>query len=78
MLKPDKHTKPKLSVINVAGLIIEELQQSKIIGCSELLDSLIKRTSDSVKEVFLYALSFLFLLGKVEYISKLDAIKLSI
>ncbi|MBU0701198.1 hypothetical protein KKE26_07915 [bacterium] len=76
MLKPDKHTNPKLSIINIAGLIIQELKQKEIVTYSELLSSLINQTSESAKEVFLYANSFLFLLDKIEYISNLDSLRL--
>ncbi len=76
MLKPDKHTNPKLSVINIAGLIIEELKRHEVVSYEELLNNIIKRTGASVKEIFVYANSFLFLLGKIEYIPNLDALKL--
>ncbi len=76
MLKPDKHTNPKLSVINVAGLIIGELKRHEVVSYEELLNNIIRRTGESVKEIFVYANSFLFLLGKIEYIHNLDALKL--
>ncbi|MBU1754046.1 hypothetical protein KKG56_09405, partial [bacterium] len=69
-------TNPKLSIINIAGLIIQELKQKEIVTYSELLSSLINQTSESAKEVFLYANSFLFLLDKIEYISNLDSLRL--
>lgn len=76
MLKPDKHTNPKLSVINVAGLIIAHIKQNDIVGYTDLLNELIQQTSDNVKEIYHYALSFLYLLDKIEYISELDALRL--
>lgn len=77
MLKPDKHTNPKLSIINIAGLIINELKQKEIATYDELLSSLIKQTNESVKEIFSYANSFLFLLGRIEYIPNLDSLRLN-
>lgn len=76
MLKPDKHTNPVLSVINIAGLIIKEIKNDGIVGYNDLLASLKNQTSNSVKNVFHYSLSFLYLLDKIEYIPELDAIRL--
>ncbi len=76
MLKPDKHTNPVLSVINIAGLIIEQISNNEIVGYDELLSNLVNQTSKSVKDVFLYSLSFLYLLDKIEYIPDLDALRL--
>ncbi len=78
MLKPDKHTNPVLSVINIAGLIIEQIKDNEIISYDNLLSNLVNQTSESVKDVFLYSLSFLYLLNKVEYIPDLDALRLRI
>ena len=78
MLKPDKHTNPVLSVVNIAGLIIDQIKNNDIVSYDDLLNTLINQTSESVKDVFLYSLSFLFLLGKVEYIPDLDALRLKI
>ena len=76
MLKPDKHTNPVLSVVNITGLIIEQIKNNEIVSYDDLLNNLINQTSESVKEVFLYSLSFLYLLDKVEYIPNLDALRL--
>ena len=78
MLKPDKHTNPVLSIVNIAGLIIEQIKNNEIIGYDELLSNLVNQTSESVKEVFLYSLFFLYVLDKIEYISDLDALRLRI
>lgn len=78
MLKPDKHTNPVLSVINIAGLIIEQIRNDEIVSYDDLLSNLINQTSESVKDIFLYSLSFLYLLDKIEYISDLDALRLRI
>ena len=78
MLKPDKHTNPVLSVINIAGLIIKQIKSNEIVSYDNLLISIKNQTSDSVKEVFNYSLSFLYLLDKVEYIPELDALRLKV
>lgn len=76
MLKPDKHTNPMLSVINITGLVIENLIENEIISYNELLSKLVAETSESVKDVFVYSLCFLYLLDKIEYIPDLDALRL--
>jgi hypothetical protein len=76
MLKLSKHTDPSLSVLNVAGLTIEILQQNKILTHDDLLASLTHQTSKNVKEVYHYALSFLYLVGKLEYIPEIDALRI--
>jgi hypothetical protein len=76
MLKPSKHTDPSLSVLNIAGLTIEVLQQNKIMTYDDLLISLTNQTSESVKEVYNYALSFLYIVGKLEYIPEIDALRI--
>ncbi len=78
MLKPDKHTNPVLSVVNIAGLIIEQVKNNDIVSYDDLLNKLVNLTSESVKDVFLYSLSFLYLLDKIEYIPDLDALRLKI
>ena len=75
MLKPDRHTNPVLSVINVAGLIIKEIKKDGIVSYNDLLASLNFQTSDSVKNVFHYSLSFLYLMNTIEYIPELDALR---
>ena len=78
MLKPDKHTNPVLSVVNISGLIIEQIKNNDIVSYDDLLSNLVNLTSESVKDVFLYSLSFLYLLDKIEYIPDLDALRLKI
>lgn len=78
MLKPDKHTNPVLSVINIAGLIVKQIKSNEIMSYDDLLISMKNQTSDSVKDVFHYSLSFLYLLDKVEYIPELDALRLKV
>ncbi len=78
MLRPDKHTNPVLSVANVTGLIIEQFKQEEIINYDDLIVTLVNKTSNSVKEIFPFSLSFLFILDKVEYIPDLDAFRLKV
>ena len=76
MLKLNKHNDPSLSILNLAGLIIEILQENEILNYDDLLTILTHRTSKSVKEVYHYTLSFLYLVGKLEYISEIDTLRI--
>lgn len=76
MLKPDKHTNPMLSVVNIGGLVIEQIKNNEIIGYDDLLTNLVNKTSENAKEIFLYSLFFLYILDKIEYIQELDALRL--
>ena len=78
MLKPDKHTNPVLSTVNIAGLIIEQIRNDEIVSYDDLLSNLVNQTSESVKDVFLYSLSFLYLLDKIEYIPAVDVLRFRI
>jgi len=77
VLRPDKHLNPRLSVIHIGGLIIKALKDRGMLKFDELLSILIDQTDPRVKEVFLLAISFLFLLGKVQYHRKIDSFELS-
>ena len=76
MLKPDKHLDPGFSVINVGGLIIKALKETGMLTFNELLSILMERIGEKVKEAYLPSLSFLFLLGKIQYHQKIDSFEL--
>ena len=76
MLKPTKHTNPKLSILNIGGFVISELKENELLEYNELLHKLKGKISEEVAEEYQYALSFLFLLDKIEYITELDSLKL--
>ena len=76
MLKPNKHLNLQLSSINVSGLIIKILKDVQILTFDELLNNVKRGSNDDVKEMFLPALSFLFLLGKIQYHEGIDSFEL--
>ena len=75
MLKPDKHTEIKYSVIYLSAVIMKEIQQNGVIKYDELKNTLIQKIGNKVTENFEQSLSFLYLLGKVNYLQELDSIK---
>lgn len=76
MLTPTKHTNLDLSVLNIGGMIIQQLCACPILPYNELEDKITYMMGDSAKSVFMNTLSFLFLLGKIDYKPQTDAIEL--
>jgi len=75
MLKPDKHTEIKYSVVYLSALMMKEIRQNGVIKYDELKNTLIQKIGNKVNENFEQALSFLYLLDKVNYLQELDSIK---
>ncbi len=78
MLLVDKHTDPALSIINISSIIIEIILENGIITYDDLLNLLVSRTSKKAKNVFLYSLSFLYSIKKIEYLQDNDCFRLVI
>ena len=76
MLRPDKHLDPRFSVVHVGGLILKALKDSGMLTFDELLSILMDKIDKKAKEVYLPSLSFLFLLGKIQYHPKIDSFEL--
>ncbi|MCX8473773.1 MAG: hypothetical protein ORN85_09000 [Sediminibacterium sp.] len=67
MITPDKYFDLNNSVINVSAAIIRALQKINVLTYNELEKEVHKMLGEDSKNVFLYALNFLFLLDKIEY-----------
>ncbi len=76
MIVPNKYLDLNLSVVNLGGIILKILQVSEIMKYDDLLDRLIFAQGENAKEVFSPTLSFLYLLGKIQYNKDLDTIEL--
>jgi hypothetical protein len=68
---------PRFSVIHVGGLILKTLKDNGILTFDELLSILMGKIDVKVKEIFLPSLSFLFLLGKIQYHQQIDSFELT-
>jgi hypothetical protein len=75
MIAPHKYLDLDLSVLNLGGLIINALKEDGAIRYDELLERIVLLRGEGVKEVFVSTLSFLFLLGKIEYRKDIDTIE---
>jgi hypothetical protein len=75
MIKPHKYLDLNLSVINMGGVILSILQNEGVVKYDELLEKVTFAQGTSAKDVFLPTLSFLYLLGKIEYSKDIDSIE---
>lgn len=67
MIKPDRHTNPDYSVINISAYVLRQLNAQYSISYDHLLEKVVKGMGEKAKENYPYALNFLYLLGKVNY-----------
>jgi len=74
MIYPDKHMNLKVSVLNISAFILGNVKTGQEVQYNKLLDKTISKLGQKSKENFPYALNFLFLLGKIKYISEADSI----
>ena len=72
MLRPNKHSHPDKTVINVTLLILARLRDRRVEKY-QLLRDYVKRAVTGADVLFLPALNLLFLLGLVEYRVKTDS-----
>ncbi|WP_298265646.1 ABC-three component system middle component 8 [uncultured Lutibacter sp.] len=76
MLTPTKHTNIKYSVIYIAGKVLGFLKKETLIKYEDLKEMLISEIGINVKNNIDYSLTFLFSIGKIEYLKNIDAITL--
>jgi len=75
MIKPHKYLDLNLSLLNMGGVILNIIKQDGIIKYDELLEKVILMRGGNATEVFIPALSFLYLLGKIDYQQDIDTIE---
>ena len=75
MIKPDRHTNPKYSILNISTVILSELNVFYSIQYDNLLNKITETLGDEAKMNFPYALNFLFLLGKLNYEQTTDSFR---
>jgi hypothetical protein len=75
MIKLDRHTNPKFSILNISALILLELNAFYAIQYDKLLIKIVNILGEEAKMNFPYALNFLFLMGKLKYEQETDSFK---
>lgn len=76
MLAPTKHTNIKYSVIYIAGKILYFLKKETLIKYEDLKEMLVNEIGVKTKSNIDFSLTFLFAIGKIEYLKNIDAITL--
>jgi ABC-3C biological conflict system middle component len=67
MLTPRKHLNLDVSVLRIAAIMLRELNKRGVVGLERLRGVILRRAGADADLSFLPALSFLFLLGRIEY-----------
>lgn len=75
MIAPHKYLDLNLSVLNLGGIVLNIMKEEGAIKYDELLNRLTLLRGENAKEVFIPTLSFLYLLGKLEYQKDIDTIE---
>jgi hypothetical protein len=75
MIAPHKYLDLNLSLLNLGGVILNIIKEEGAVKYDELLEKVILARGTNAKEVFIPTLSFLFLLGKIEYQKDIDTIE---
>ncbi len=75
MIKPDRHTNPDTSVLNIGAFILKQLNKFYDISYDDLMKKVIESMGNEAKENFPYALNFLYLLGRLEYLETTDSFR---
>jgi hypothetical protein len=75
MLTPRKSLNLEASVLRISALMLRELQKRGVIEFERLRTLVVRRVGSEGEPVFLSALNFLFLLGRVEYHLKNDTLE---
>jgi len=75
MIAAHKYLDLNLSILNLGGVILSIISEVGAVKYDELLEKVILARGNSAKEVFIPTLSFLYLLGKIEYQKNIDTIE---
>ena len=73
MLTPSKHLNLDTSVLRVSAIMLKELKKRGVVEFERLRNLILRRVGPDGEIAFMPSLSFLFLLGVVEYHLKTDA-----
>jgi len=75
MLTPRKHLDLNTSLLRVAAIMLKELRRRGVIEMMVLKHRVVRKVGSNGELVFLSALNFLYLLGRVEYHVKNDTLE---
>ncbi|WP_133016267.1 ABC-three component system middle component 8 [Clostridium cuniculi] len=76
MIKPTKFLNLNSCILNLCTDILIELLKNNSISYDSLYNKLSTKFGSEIKYLFIPSLDFLFLLGKIKYISETDSLEL--
>lgn len=74
MLRPSKHSHPDKTVISVSTVILKKIKKDRVSSLDDILVHVKKKVSGN-EILVMPSLSFLYLVGLIEYHSKNDTIE---
>lgn len=74
MLRPSKHSHPDKTMMYLAVVLLKHMRGNQVSTFTDLRKLAEKRVTGG-EILFLPALNFLYLLGLIEYLPKIDAIE---
>ena len=75
MLKPTKYMNMDVSLPAISCEVLKLFKKNKTITYTDLFNKIIHKKGIESKKIILPALSFLYLLGKVDYYQKTDIVE---
>jgi Fe2+ transport system protein B len=75
MIAPHKYLDLNNSILNLGGEILSIIKEDEAMKFDDLLARIVYSKGINAKEVFIPTLSFLYLLGKIEYKRDIDTIQ---
>lgn len=75
MIKPDRHINPDVSVLNISAFILRRLNSYYDISYDKMMKEVVDNIGEEARENYPYAINFLYLLGKIQYIELTDSFR---
>lgn len=75
MIAPHKYLDLNLSLLNLGGVVLNIIKEEGAVKYDELLERVILARGSGAKEVFIPTLSFLYIIGKIDYQKEIDTIE---
>ena len=75
MITPEKHLDLDLSVLRAGAVMLKVPKKDRWVELPTMREKLVKRLGVDAELIFMSAMNFLFLIGRMEYHSKNDSLE---
>ena len=75
MITPSKHLDLDLSVLRAGAIMLKTMSKERTIELAKMREKLVTSMGPDAELIFMPALNFLFLLGRLDYHSKNDTLE---